>query len=59
MGCKWMSAKEGYKWEPSAFGRSDPRITTKFKDDYCNKAQYERKVPEAWFRFGYVHQVKK
>lgn len=58
MACKWMNAKEGYKWTLSDFGRRDLRIAAKFEDDYCNKAQYERKVPESWFRFGYVKQVK-
>lgn len=58
MACKWMEAKEGYKWEPSVMGKKDPRIMAKFSKDYPNRSQYEKKVPETWFRFSYVHQVK-
>lgn len=58
MACEWMEAKEGYKWILTEFGKKDGRIAAKFEDDYRNKFQYERKVPESWFRFGYVKQVK-
>ena len=58
MACVWVMAKEGYKWTPTEFGKADRRIAAKFREDYCNKSQYQKKVPEGWVRFGWVQEVR-
>ena len=58
MACIWIEAENGSEWTPTESGMKEGRIAAKYDKSYCNRGQFLKKVPEAWFSQGWVKQVR-
>ena len=58
MACTYVLAEDGYKWTPTEAGLKENRIAAKYRKDYVQQKQYNKKVPESWVKQGWVKQVR-
>lgn len=59
MACKYIYAKDGFKFVLTELGMEINKARSKYEDGFRNKPQYEKMVPVGWVKSGWVKQVRR
>lgn len=54
---KFINAKPGFEWAPTDKGMQIGRVTHKYTDEYPNRKQYKKQVPEKWVEEELVVEI--